>query len=141
MGLKDHIKGNGSSPVSDKSNPRSLNKSLSINSNDIDTILWYLRTRKIDDKNGELLGQITGSKGSYTDISNIFIQDMKKLIEALHENVKCLDVKDGRIDIRIENNNENINENINKLAGSIKIFIEDFLAFFGKKVKYDSIFI
>jgi hypothetical protein len=141
MVLKDHIKGNGGSPVSYKSIPRSLNKSLSININDIDTILWYLRIRKLDDKKGELLHQITGSEGSYIDISDIFIQDMKKLIEDLCEKMKYLDLKDGCVEIKFENNNENMNKNMNKSTGSIKIFVEDLLAFFGKAVSYYNIFI
>ena len=138
MALKDHIKGNGGSPVSDKNSSLSLSKSLLINSNHIDTILWYLRIRKIDDKNGELLHQITGSKGSYIDISTFFIEEMKKLISELCEKIKFLDVKDG-VDINFENNNENIN--INKTTECFKLFFKDVLIFFGKDVQYNNIFI
>ena len=138
MALKDHIKGNGGSPVSGKNSSRSLSKSLSINSNHIDTILWYLRIRKIDDKNGELLHQITGSKGSYIDISTFFIDEMKKLISELCEKVKFLDVKDG-IDINFENKDENVN--INKTTECFKFFFKDVLSFFGKDVQYNNIFI
>ena len=128
MGLKDRII--GTSPKK--------SKSLSINSNYIDTILWYLRIRKIDDKNGELLHQITGSKGSYIDISTFFIEEMKKLISELCEKVKFLDVKDG-VDINFENNNENIN--INKTTECFKLFFKDVLTFFSKDVQYNNIFI
>lgn len=128
MGLKDRII--GTSPKK--------SKSLSINSNHIDTILWYLRIRKIDDKNGELLHQIIGSKGSYIDISTFFIEEMKKLISELCQKVKFLDVKDG-IDISFENNNENIN--INKTTDCFKLFFKDVLTFFGKDVQYNNIFI
>ena len=138
MALKDHIKGNGGSPVSDKNSSRSLNKSLSINSNHIDTILWYLRIRKIDDKNCELLHQITGSKGSYIDISTFFIEEMKELISELCEKIKFLEVKDG-VDINFENNNENIN--INKTTGCFRLFFKDVLTFFDKDVQYNNIFI
>lgn len=138
MALKDHIKGNGGSPVSDKNSSRSLNKSLSINSNHIDTILWYLRIRKIDDKKGELLHQITGSKGSYIDISTFFIEEMKKLISELCEKVKFLEVKDG-VDINFENKDENVN--INKTTDCFKLFFKDILTFFGKNVEYNKIII
>jgi hypothetical protein len=124
--------------VSDKNSSRSLSKSLSINSNHIDTILWYLRIRKIDDKNGELLHQINGSKGSYIDISTFFIDEMKKLISELCEKVKFLDVKDG-IDINFENKDENVN--INKTTECFKFFFKDVLSFFGKDVQYNNIFI
>ena len=137
MALKDHIKGNGSSPVSKTSH---LNSNLlSINSDDIDTILWYLTTRKANDKNGDLLGNITNSNGSYIDISPIFIGEMKILISELCEKVKLLDIKDGRVDIKIETNNENVN--INQTTACFKLFFKDVLTFFGKDVQYDNIFI
>lgn len=49
MALKDHIKG-FCSPVSQNNTPRNSRNSLSIKSNDIHTILWYLRIRRADDK-------------------------------------------------------------------------------------------
>ena len=139
MGLKDHIKGNGGSPVSDKNSSRSLSKLLLINSNDIDTILWYLRIIKPDDKNCELLHQITGSHTSYIDISPFFIEEMKILISELSEKVKLLDIKDGCVNIKIEANNENVN--INKTTECFKFFFKDVLSFFGKNVEYNKIII
>jgi hypothetical protein len=139
MGLKDRIIGNNGSPVS-KSSPRSLNnKSLSINRNHINTIIWYLRTRKADDKSCQLLFQISGASTSYIDISTFFIEEMKKLIEDLSEKVKYLDVKDGCVDIKFENNDENFNAK--QMSSCIKIFFKDVLTFFGKNVQYDNIFI
>jgi hypothetical protein len=138
MGLKDRIIWNNGSPVS-KSSPRSLNKSLSINSNDINTIIWYLRTRKADDKSCQLLNQISGACNSYIDISTFFIDEMKKLIEDLSEKVKCLDVKDGSINIKFENNDENFN--VIQMNSCIRLFFKDVLTFFGKDVEYDNIFI
>ena len=135
MALKDYIKG---IPVS-KNSPRSLNKSLSINSNDINTIIWYLRTRKADDKSFKLLNQISGTSTSYIDISPIFKEDMKKLISDLSEKVKCLDIKNGRVDIKFENNNENVD--IIQMSSCIKLFFKDALTFFGKDVQYDNIFV
>jgi hypothetical protein len=142
MGLKDYIKSNGGSPVSNKSNPfpRSLSKSLSINSNYINTIIWYLRTRKADDKSCELLHQISGaSTSSYMEVSPIFIVDMKKFIEELREKVKLLDIKDGCVNIKFENNDENFN--VKQMSSCIKLFFKDALTFFGKDVQYDNILI
>ena len=140
MALKDRIIGNNGSPVSDKTSPRSLNKSLSINSNDIYTIIWYLRTRKADDKSSELLHQISGTSTSYTaDISPIFREEMKKFIIDLRKEVKILDIKDGCINIKFDVNDENFN--IKQMSSCIKVFFEDLLAFLGKKVSYDNIFI
>ena len=139
MALKDRIIGNNGSPVSDKTSPRILNKSLSINSNYINTIIWYLRTRNADDKSGQLLHQITGCNGSYIDVSTFFIEEMKKLIEDLSEKVKCLDVKDGSVNIKFENNDENLNAK--QMSSCIKLFFKDVLTFFGKDVQYDNIFI
>ena len=137
MALKDHIKGNGSSPVSKTSH---LNSNLlSMNSNHIDTILWYLRIKKPDDKNCELLHQITGSHCSYIDMSQFFIQEINNLISELCEKVKLLDINDGRVNIKIEANNENVN--INQTTGCFKLFFKDVLTFFGKDVQYDNIFI
>ncbi len=129
MGLKDRII--GTSPKK--------SKSLSMNSNHIDTILWYLRIIKPDDKNCELLHQITGSHTSYIDISPFFIQEMNNLISELCEKVKLLDIKDGCVNIKIEANNENVN--INQTTGCFKLFFKDVLTFFGKDVKYNNIFI
>jgi len=137
MGLGDRIK-TGISPVSKKNSPRD-SKPLSINSNYINTIIWYLRTRKADDKSGQLLLQISGASGSYRDVSKIFKEDMKKFIDELSEKVKCLDVKDGCVNIKFEANDENVN--VKQMTGCIKVFFEDLLAFFGKAVSYDNIFI
>jgi len=139
MALKDRIIGNNGNPVSDKTSPRSLNKSLSINSNDIYTIIWYLRTRKADDKSSELLLQISGASTSYINISPIFKEEMKKFIMELREKVKLLDVKDGCIDIKFENNSENFN--VKQMSSCIKFFFKDVFTFFGKDVQYDNIFI
>jgi hypothetical protein len=116
-----------------------LNKSLSINSNDINTIIWYLRTRKADDKNCQLLNQISGVSTSYIDISTFFIEEMNNLISDLSEKVKYLDVKDGCVDIKFENNDENFN--VKQMNSCIRLFFKDALTFFGKDVQYDNIFI
>ncbi len=137
MTLKDRIKGCGS-PVSNNSSPRNSN-SLSISSKNIDIILWYFRTRNADDKSCQLLRQITGRDSSYSDVSQIFTNEMKALIVELREKVKLIDLKDGFINITFETNNENFN--IEQMIGCIKIFFEDLLAFFDIKISYDNIFI
>jgi hypothetical protein len=140
MALKDYIKGYNS-PVSRKNSPRNP-KSLSINSNDINTIIWYLRIRKPENNSCQLLHQISGCNGnSYidVDISNFFIEEMQKFIAELREKVKLLDVKDGRVNVKIDTNDENFN--IKQMSSCIKFFFNDVLTFFGKDVQYDNIFI
>jgi hypothetical protein len=134
-----YVKHGYGSPVSQKNTPRD-SKSLSINSTSLNTILWYLMTRKADDKSCQLLHQISGASGSYTtDISPIFREEMNELIVVLSKEVKNLDVKDGHINIKFKTNDENVD--VERMTGCIKVFFEDLLAFFGKKVSYDNIFI
>jgi hypothetical protein len=141
MALKDYIKGYNS-PVSHKTSLRNP-KSLSINSDDINTIIWYLRIRKPEDKSCQLLHQISGCNGSSSyidiDVSPIFREDMQKIIADLREKVKLLDVKDGHVNIKIDTNDENFN--VKQMSSCIKFFFNDVLTFFGKDVEYDNILI
>lgn len=141
MALKDYIKGYNS-PLSHKTSPKNP-KLLSIKMNDINTIIWYLRIRKPHDNSCQLLHLISGSNGSnsnsYIDVSPIFIEEMQKFIAELREKVKMLDVKDGRVNIKIDTNDENFN--VKQMSSCIKFFFNDVLAFFGKDVEYDNILI
>ena len=138
MEFRKHVKYGYVSPVSKKNSPRD-SKPLSINSNYINTIIWYLRTRKADDKSCQLLLQISGASGSYRDVSPIFKEDMKQFIDEISEKVKNLEVIDGCVNIKFDSNDENFN--VQQMTGCIKVFLKDLLAFLGKKVSYDNIFI
>ncbi len=135
MGLKDRIIKGCGSPVSNNSSPMNSN-SLSISSKSIDIILWYVKTRNIDDNNCQLLRQITGNNGKYNDISSLFKGYMQNFIEELREKVNYLNIKDDCIHINFD---ENVN--LNLIDGCIKIFFVDILTFFGKNVEYNKIII
>jgi hypothetical protein len=134
MTLKDRIKGCGS-PLPQKNSPINSN-SLSISSKNIDIILWYFRTRNADDKSCQLLRQITGSNGNYTDISSVFKEEMEEFIDELREKVNSLNIKDDYIHVNFD---ENVKPNL--INGCINIFLVDILAFFGKNVEYNKIII